>query len=117
MGGIAGGLDAAKSGKNIWTGGEKATVYNSPVSDNLGKQNGECVLRCLEESADSYGMSKYDHNYWYKENGSKLGVHASDVESLIEGGGIFNSDPISANPYNGGDVSGIADALANDKEY
>jgi hypothetical protein len=91
------------------TGGEKAKVYRSPVRDNFGSQNGECALRCLEESSDSYGMNQYDYDYWFKQNGSKLGVQANELEGMIDGTGVYSSDRIMP------DASSISKAISNNQ--
>jgi hypothetical protein len=122
--GIGIGNDAYGLGLNVgygsggWTYGiggylnpEKPTVYKSPVSNNYGDKNGECVLRCLEEFSSSYGMDEYDFNYWLEENGGKLGVNGSNVKGLIDNTGIFRSDNINARER----VHAITEAFTNDK--
>ena len=108
-GGISGGIRASRFGNDFWTGGEMAKVYRSPVGNNFGSRNGECALRCLEEFSDSYGMDQYEYDYWFKQNGSKLGVNPRELEEIIDGTGVFSSDRIFP------EVNTIAKALSNDQ--
>lgn len=108
LGGITSGIDAIKNGKDFWNG-EKIDVFKSPVSNNFGNQNGECVLRCFEEFSDSYGLKQYDYNYWFKQNNYKLGVDAKDIDKLIKGSRVFSSESIMP------DAKSIANAFSNDK--
>jgi RHS repeat-associated protein len=114
IGGLTQGIAAVADGRNFITG-LKSTVYKSPVSDNYGKQNGECVLRCLEEIAESYGMTKEDFKYWLKQNGGTLGVAPKDVDNLINGSGALKSKRIVINPYDRGDIAGIRKAFMNNE--
>jgi RHS repeat-associated protein len=109
IGGLVGGIDAYRDDRNFWTGGEKAKVYFSPVSNNFGKQNGECALRCFEEFSNSYGLDQYDYQYWLNENGNKLGVSPNDIKDLVNRTNVFSSDRISP------DIHSITDALAKDQ--
>ena len=116
--------------KNVWWGGkigqnrnqwsfynwDAPDVYSSPVGDNFGKANGECMLRVDEEASRSYGLNKYDFKYWYNQNGCKLGVHATKAEGLIDGTGLFESDPLIISVDNGKtDLSSITNAILNDQ--
>ena len=103
-------------GSDGWTYGiggyynpERPEVYKSPVSDNYGDQNGECVLRCLEEFSTSYGMGEYDFDYWFEQNSEKLGVHATKVKNLINNTNIFSSEQIMPT------VNDVIAAIKNDK--
>jgi hypothetical protein len=89
----------------------KPQVYKSPVSDNYGSQNGECVMRALEKFSESYGMNQYDYDYWFKENGDKLGVPGTKVEGLIENSHIFSSDEIGPQI----NINEMAKAFTNNK--
>jgi len=122
--GIGIGNDASGIGLNVgygsggWTYGiggyfnpERPKVYKSPISDNYGNQNGECVLRCVEEFSDSYGMGSYDYDYWLEQNDGKLGVHGTKVEGLIDNTGVFKSDRITPQS----NINVVADAFTNDK--
>ncbi len=109
-GGISEGLEARANHKNFLTGKdiEEVAVFNSPVSDNFGKKNGECAFRCFEEFSESYGLSEYNFDYWvnkYNQPGS--GVHPSKVVSLANSSGVFSAEPIAP------DVGKIARAIAN----
>jgi len=86
-------------------------VYKSPISNNFGDQNGECVLRCFEEFSSSYGNHEHDYLFWLDQNEGKLGVHASKVKGLIDNTGVYKSDRII--PQN--DIYTIATAFTNDK--
>ncbi len=108
IGGVAGGIDAVRDGRNFLDG---SYVYKSPVNNNFGTQNGECALRCLEEFSSSYGMSEYDFNYWLEQNDGKLGVHATKVEGLIDNTGIFQSDRIIPQS----NINVLAESFTNDK--
>lgn len=88
---------------------QRPKVYTSPIGDNWGEQNGECVLRCLEEFSNSYDLPAYDFCYWYEENGEKLGVHANNVQNLINGTGVFSSESINSDPIS------IANAFSENK--
>jgi hypothetical protein len=109
IGGISAGINASHKGKNFLTGGELAKVYTSPVKNNPGNKNGECVLRCLEEFSNSYGKSEYDFAYWLKENEYKLGVLPSEVEQLVENEGVFSSEQIFPT------IDYVTEAMSNDK--
>jgi len=125
MGGIEGGSNAAANNRNLLTGGEKGTVYTSPVSNNYGNVSGECTYRCLEEISDSYGLSKYDYKYWYALNGGKSGsspgsiggVSPSGLNSFVNSSGVLQSTEIYYNPFlnKGGDVSGIINSFKNNQ--
>ncbi len=106
LGGIAGGIHAVSDGRNFLDG---SYTYKSPVNNNFGTQNGECVLRCFEEFSDSYGMDQYDYNYWFNENGNELGVKPNELEKLVDGTNVFSSDPIKPN------ANSIADAISNNQ--
>jgi len=112
-GGLGGGINAALDGRHFLHGGPKAKIYRSPIHNNHGKRNGECVLRCLEESSSSYGFDNFDFNYWYKENGS-LGVHGDEVQNLINSSELFKSNPFFVNSYSN-DLSQIELALSFDQ--
>ncbi len=113
-GGIAGGKQALDSGKNVWWGKEvkhgrnqwslfnweKPQVFSSPVNSNFGNVSGECVFRCLEEFSSSYGLSEYDFDYWKNLNGH-LGVHPSEVESLVKKSGVFAAKRVVHNDTHG----------------
>ena len=103
-----------KSPINNWWGTESAynrsrwslinsdnpDVYFSPVGDNYGIQDGECALRCFEEFSKSYGYDKYNYDYWYKQNGSKLGLLDTDIGRMVNSTGVFFSEEISnSDPY------------------
>jgi hypothetical protein len=107
IGGIGDGIRASLNGKDFWTG--KADVYRSPINDNYGTQNGECALRCFEEFSNSYGMDQYDYNYWYNQNGSKLGVAPYDVENLVNNSNTFLSNRVAP------DINALTDALSNNQ--
>jgi hypothetical protein len=122
LGGLQGGFDAYQYNHligprpmnepdylNFWTGSEKAKVFWSPVGNNFGNENGECVFRCLEEFSDSYGLDQYDHNYWLDRYGNKLGVKPGDLKGLVDGTGIFSSDFIER------EANSIAKAFSNDQ--
>ena len=113
LGGLTGGIDALIKGKTFWTGSEGPQVFKSPVSSNYGNQNGECVLRCLEEFSESYGDVGYDYNYWLKQNGG-LGVASKDVVPLVNGSGRYTANAIPVNPFTG-DVSSISSAFQSGK--
>jgi len=105
-------------GSGGWTYGiggylnpERPEVYKSPISDNYGNKNGECVLRCVEEFSESYGMGEYDFDYWLEQNDGKLGVKAAKVENLIDNTGVFKSDRITPQS----NINVISDAFTNDK--
>jgi len=131
-GGISGGLTSMMTGGDFWAGAKtglivaglnhtvhliasnKPEVYKSPVKDNLGKRNGECVLRCLEEFAESYGIEGFDFDKWYELNGSKLGVHPNSVNGLVNSSNIFASTDMAVN-YIKNDFSAIIDAFINNQ--
>jgi hypothetical protein len=122
--GVGIGNDASGIGFNIgygsggWTYGmggyinpERPEVYKSDVSSNYGTQNGECVLRCLEEFSNSYDMGCHDYDFWLYQNEDKLGVHANKVQGLIDNTGVFKSDRITPQS----DINIVANAFTNDK--
>ena len=101
-------LTYGSGGLNFGVGGyydsrNKPKVYTSPISDNFGNERGECAYRCLEKSSESYGMNKYDYDYWldqYKKYDNKtpskgFGVHPNDMEGLINSTGVFSSETIN----------------------
>ncbi len=86
-------------------------VYTSPVTDNYGTESGQCVLLCLEEFSESYGMNEYDYNYWFEQNESILGVNPKNVEKLINNTDVFASEQIAPQT----NINIIADAFTNDQ--
>lgn len=41
--------------------------FRSPINDNIGSQNGECALRCLEEFSNSWQETRalgLNCDYW-----------------------------------------------------
>ena len=109
-GGLKEGIAATKDGRRFFDGGErKFKIYKSPISNNYGKVNGECALRCFEEFSDSYGKSQYDYKYWLNQNNNKLGVPHNDVKGLVNGSGVFNSENLR------GTGQDLANAIQNNK--
>lgn len=78
----------------------KYVRYESPVRDNFGKRNGECVYKALEACCLSYGEKMYDAMYWMKLNGinpegeSISGVAPNDVISLVRKSEKFSASLI-----------------------
>jgi hypothetical protein len=95
IGGTVSGIGELRNGKSFWNGKIPPKVYRSPVSDNLGQQNGECALRCFEEFSRSYDMDQYDYQYWLSENGNKLGVSVDELDILVNKSNIFGSEKIT----------------------
>jgi hypothetical protein len=106
---LIGGMIAYSNDMNFWTGGENAQIYTSPINDNIGGEKGECAYRCLEEFSNSYGMNQYDYEYWFKQNGYKLGVKTGKLRALINKTEVFSSDIIKP------DINTIAEALVDNK--
>jgi hypothetical protein len=94
IGGTVGGVKSSINGKTFWTGSTKPIIIESPINNNYGTQNGECVLRCFEEFSNSYGNDVLNFNEWYKLNGSKLGVEFDEVVPLANKSGKFTSAKI-----------------------
>lgn len=117
-GGLTGGIKARKLGYDFWTGNQaklRPQIYKSPVGNNFGRQRGECALRCFEEFSQSYGYNDMDFNNWLDKHG-KLGVHASEVEGLVNSTGVFRSERIIVSTYtNNTDLSPIKEAFLNDR--
>lgn len=125
-GGVVGGLTESAMGGNFWNGLKtglivaglnhaadaigKPKIYKSPVQDNLGKENGECVLRCLEEFSDSFGDTESDFEYWKTLNGG-LGVESNKVVNLINSSDNYNGQRISP----GVDLKGLTNAMSENK--
>jgi RHS repeat-associated protein len=103
--------NSVKHGRTQWSffTSELPITYTSPVKDNFGNVNGECALRSFEEFSRSYGMDEYNFEYWYQQNGNKLGVNPNEVKKVIEGTNIFHSERIIP------DAQSIADAFSQDK--
>lgn len=78
----------------------KYKTYVSPVKENFGKKNGECVYRALEACCMSYGEKAYTAKYWMKLKGENpegetiLGVNPNDVISLVKKSDKFSAEPL-----------------------
>jgi len=121
-GGIKGYHLAKDGGRNMWWGGkikpgrtqwsffnsEKPQIFKSPVHNNYGTQNGECALRCLEKISESYGLTQNDYEYWYSQNGSKLGVDPLEFENMVNSSGVLSAKSISG-------INSISEAFSNDQ--
>lgn len=109
IGGTVSGIKELRNEKSFWNGKIPPKVYRSPVGDNFGRENGECVLRCFEEFSRSYGVDEYNYKEWFKANGHKLGVSFREVDVIANKSTIFGSEQISP------DINSITSALSKNQ--
>lgn len=70
------------------TKNKRRNLYLSPVEDNFGKEDGDCVYYALEEVSWSYNIPEYNADWWKRlayENGFSGTVVDSPIKNSVSG--------------------------------
>ena len=109
LGGVMGGVAAIMDERSFFNGsGEGSITLESPVHNNFGKEDGDCVFYALEECSNSYNLNEnYNSDYWKELNSIYGGsTDPNDITDFINSSNVFGAQNTTC-------PEGIIDAFKN----